>query len=928
MATPDGSGLPKEKATRHSVADLYSTSQTRLDNWNELKTVTSRLVEPKINEALAEKLIKKAHKLLNKLEPIEMYWAFPGRNVFTELLEITSSGNYKKTNQVVRLIVRALMNNSFRRRRINLGLMPEDKCNSLVESDENKDNDHAELDNPYFEVLIVDSSNKQLQERERQEFANIRRYSDAFVYEPVFVHSFEDALIAVLLNHNIQAVVVRYGFELESEFNVSILNEGITHLTKKSLKAIDAGNYAPTLCDVIKKTRPELDNYLVTDRSVEDIASTVTHSCRRVFYNQEDYLELHLNILRGVQERYKSPFFSALKKYSKQPTGVFHAMPISRGKSITKSHWIKDMAEFYGMNTFLAETSATSGGLDSLLDPTGPIKEALELAARAFGARQTFFATNGTSTCNKIVVQALTKPGDIVLVDRDCHKSHHYGMVLAGCEVIYLDSYPLDKFSMYGAVPLEDIKRTLLELKEAGKLDRVKMLLLTNCTFDGLIYNVKRIMQQCLAIKPDLVFLWDEAWFAFARFDPTYRQRTGMHSAQRLRDRYRSKSYRKKYLEHLEGLKDIDPKDIETLSKTHLLPDPDLVRVRVYSTQSTHKTLTSLRQGSMIHIYDQDYNGKAEESFHEAYMTHTSTSPNYQILASLDIGRRQVELEGFELVQKQVEMATVLRRQIQKNTLLSKYFRVLGVTDMIPETRRNCDKEYYDVEHNWRDIWEAWEHDEFVLDATRITLYVANLGVDGDTFKNKYLMDQFGIQINKTSRNTVLFMTNIGTTRSSIAYLLEALIQIAKEMDSKLDHSSKKERLIYDKQVYNLTEKLPPLPDFSCFHDVFKSDPKSKTQEGHIRSAFYLSYDDENCEYFNIQEEIEEIMATGRKLVSAGFITPYPPGFPILVPGQVISKDIMDFMRNLDVKEIHGYREELGLRVFRQPTLDSFRLRQ
>ena len=928
MATPDGTEFPKEQAEGHSVANIYSASQIRIDNWNELKNVTSRLDDSEIAGAPAQKLIKKAHKLLLKLEPIEMYWAFPGRRVFNELVEIFSSGNHHKTNHVVRLIVRALMNNSYRRRRINLGLMPEDKCNSLVESDEEQNNKNEDLDNPYFEVLIVDSNNKHLQERERDEFINIRRYSDAFIYEPVFVHSFEDALIAVLLNHNIQAVVVRYGFELESEFNVSILNEGITHLTKKSLKALGSGNYAPTLCDVIKKTRPELDIYLVTDRSVEDVASTVTHSCRRVFYNQEDYLELHLNILKGVQERYQSPFFSALKKYSKQPTGVFHAMPISRGKSITKSHWIKDMAEFYGMNTFLAETSTTSGGLDSLLDPTGPIKEALELAARAFGARQTFFATNGTSTCNKIVVQALTKPGDIVLVDRDCHKSHHYGMVLAGSEVIYLDSYPLNQYSMYGAVPLEDIKRTLLELKQAGKLDRVKMLLLTNCTFDGLVYNVKRVMEQCLAIKPDLVFLWDEAWFAFARFGPTYRQRTGMHAAQVLRDRYRSNNYRKKYLKHLEDLKDIDSDDIETLTKMPLLPDPDLVRVRVYSTQSTHKTLTSLRQGSMIHIYDQDYNGKAEESFHEAYMTHTSTSPNYQILASLDIGRRQVELEGFELVQKQVEMATVLRKQIQKNPLLTKYFKVLGVTDMIPQSHRNSDKEYYDAEHNWGDIWEAWENDEFVLDATRITLSVSSFGVDGDTFKNKYLMDQFGIQINKTSRNTVLFMTNIGTTRSSIAYLLEALIQIAKNMDSKLDHASKVERLIHEKKVYSLTEKLPPLPDFSRFHDVFKSDPKSKTQEGHIRSAFYLAYDDENCEYFSIQDEIAEIMLTGRELVSAGFITPYPPGFPILVPGQVISKDIMDFMRNLDVKEIHGYREELGLRVFKQTTLDNFRLRQ
>ena len=72
----------------------------------------------------------------------------------------------------------------------------------------------------------------------------------------------------------------------------------------------------------------------------------------------------------------------------------------------------------------------------------------------AFGSKQTFFATNGTSTCNKIVVQALVQPGDIVLVDRDCHKSHHYGMVLSGAQVVYLESYPLHPYSMYGAVPL------------------------------------------------------------------------------------------------------------------------------------------------------------------------------------------------------------------------------------------------------------------------------------------------------------------------------------------------------------------------------------------------------------------------------------------------------------------------------------------
>ena len=82
----------------------------------------------------------------------------------------------------------------------------------------------------------------------------------------------------------------------------------------------------------------------------------------------------------------------------------------------------------------------------------------------------------------------------------------------------------------------------------------------------------------------------------------------------------------------------------------HLLPDPDAVRIRAYATQSTHKSLSALRQGSMIHVHDQDFKGEVEQAFHEAYMTHTSTSPNYQIIASLDVGRRQVELGREEAV--------------------------------------------------------------------------------------------------------------------------------------------------------------------------------------------------------------------------------------------------------------------------------------
>ena len=346
--------------------------------------------------------------------------------------------------------------------------------------------------------------------------------------------------------------------------------------------------------------------------------------------------------------------------------------------------------------------------------------------------------------------------------------------------------------------------------------------------------------------------------------------------------------------------------------------------VRAYATQSTHKTLTSLRQGSMIHVHDQHFKTKVEDSFHEAYMTHTSTSPNYQIIASLDLGRRQVELEGFELVQKQVEMAMVLRQKVRSHPLLSKYFDFLSVENMIPEEfRQSGIRKYYDPEDGWARIWEAWANDEFALDGTRLTLYVGDIGVDGDTFKNLHLMDKYGIQINKTSRNTVLFMTNIGTTRSSVAYLIEVLVKIAKELDEQLADASPAERRIHDRRVKSLTEELPPLPDFSRFHGAFRPDG-ADTPEGDIRKAFFLAYNDDNCDYLPIEDDsIDSILAGGGEVVSAMFVIPYPPGFPILVPGQILSAEILAFMRALDVKEIHGYRPELGLRVFRATALDG-----
>jgi len=902
--------------SKKSLTEYYSAQQVRTDRWTALRIVCEQLTQA-LTERRHTETVRKARDLIEALRPIELYWAFPGRRTFERLLDLLAEGRHEALANAVRNIGRSLLSNSYRR-----GSHDHD-IDELIDGspDDERDDSAQGRERPYFEVLMVDHFSPNQEANLRNTLASMRRPEDPFQYQLVFVPSFTDALIAVMFNHNIQSVVIRSGLHFESEQSLEILHRYLSRIDDAEMEGIEPMDRGPELCRLIEVLRPELDVYLFTDLSVEEIAGRDLGNCRRVFYNREDHLELHLNILRGISDRYDAPFFEALTRYARKPTGVFHAMPISRGRSITRSHWIKDMGDFYGMNIFLAESSATSGGLDSLLEPIGPIKRAQEKAARAFGSKQTFFATNGTSTCNKIVVQAIVRPGDIVLVDRDCHKSHHYGMVLCGAQVVYLDSYPLNEYSMYGAVPLREIKHRLLELKRHGKLDRVRMLLLTNCTFDGIVYNVERVMQECLAIKPDLVFLWDEAWFAFARFGPAYRRRTAMHCAKVLRARYASEDYRAAYEQYRERVKDLDD---DALLDIQLMPDPDKARVRVYATQSTHKTLTSLRQGSMIHVRDQDFRDEVEQAFQEAYMTHTSTSPNYQIIASLDVGRRQVELEGFEFIQRQVEQAMSLRRYINSHPLISKYFRVLLVADMIPEEYRGSGiKSYWDPVNNaWSDISKAWAEDEFVLDATRVTLSVSASGWDGDTFKNDILMDKHGIQINKTSRNTVLFMTNIGTSRSSVAYLIEVLVRIATELDERLEDASAMERKIHQRRVKSLREDLPPLPDFSAFHNAFRPDRECATPEGDIRAAFFLSYDESKCDYIPIEgNAIEKALASGRKLVSTTFIIPYPPGFPILVPGQVISQEIVTFMRALDVKEIHGYRTELGLRIFTEEAL-------
>ncbi len=908
-------------STSGSVLSGYNNlSQHRKDSWTSLEEAAERLAEASASDRPLDGLVGKVGELLDQLGPVERYFAFPGPQAFTIGRRLFTTGKYTRFARAVASANRAMATDAFRNG------IPWSVAAAVIDQVEETGSDavSGRKQRPYFEVLVVEDMTDAQERALRAELRAWRRPDDEFIYEIVVVPSFEDAVIAARINVSLQAVVVKRRFIQHSGRDLSTLTHFMDDRSPDDLMEHAAENRAEMLGRALQEIRPELDLYLMTEITLEDVAGSLGHDFRRIFHSREGTLELHLSLLNGIEERFRTPFFNALQKYSHRPTGVFHALPISQGKSIVNSHWIKDMVDFYGLDIFLAETSATTGGLDSLLEPTGPLRDAQDLAAKTFGSRRTFFATNGTSTCNKIVCQALVQPGDIVLVDRNCHQSHHYGLMQSGAHVIYLDAYPLNEYSMYGAVSLRAIKAQLLDLRRAGKLDRVKLLMLTNCTFDGMVYDVERVMQECLAIKPDLVFLWDEAWFGFARFHPIYRPRTAMYCAAKMLGMFRDRQYRKVYeawSEQLQGASD------EQLLNTQLIPDPARARVRVYATQSTHKTLTSLRQGSMIHVFDQDFGQKVEENFHEAYMAHTSTSPNYQILASLDLGRRQAALEGFELVQKQVEYAMRLRDAVDNHPLLRKYMRCLTTADMIPAEFRPSGIGQ-PLRSGLKNMEIAWRSDEFVLDPTRVTIYIGATGIDGDTFKRIHLMDKHGVQINKTARNSVLFMTNIGTSRSSVAYLIEVLVKIARELDDNISEMSLAERAAHENAVRRLTRATAPLPDFSSFHKSFRSttaEGAPATPEGDVRRAFYLSYDDGLCEYL-LPSAIREKLENGQPVVSATYVTPYPPGFPVLVPGQVFTFQLLDYMDTLDTSEVHGLKPDRGYRVYTDKALEMAEL--
>ncbi len=406
-----------KSAAPHSerIDRLFSTAEARLERWYALVSVAQAwAVKP---DRAARAAVEVA---LAELRPAESFFAYPGPRLLRAVEDEIAQGDAGDVARLVRRIYNALLSSGYRA-----------DAADWETSDDGADSDgmvrlpprldSADTRRPYFETLIVSAAPPSRWPAIALDLRRLRRPEDQFVYESVIVGSFEDALLAALFNGSIEAVVIYDGFPFASQHDAPILHELLASQFGSQANGATVEEQGAQLARTLKRIRPELDVYLLSRRNVGEVAgdAEVARHVRRVFYGIEEPLEIHLSVIEGVAERFETPYFDNLKRYAQRPIGTFHALPIARGKSIFRSNWIRDMGEFYGPTLFLAESSATTGGLDSLLEPTGTIKRAQDMAARAFGCDRVFFVTNGTSTSNKMVEQALLAPGDIAIVDRN-----------------------------------------------------------------------------------------------------------------------------------------------------------------------------------------------------------------------------------------------------------------------------------------------------------------------------------------------------------------------------------------------------------------------------------------------------------------------------------------------------------------------------
>ena len=634
------------------------------------------------------------------------------------------------------------------------------------------------------------------------------------------------------------------------------------------------------------------------ERTAEMVPASVlrhANAFMRLFEDSPEFLARVIARAANLYlERLPPPMFKALMDYTLHGSYSWHTPGHGGGVAFRKSPVGNLFYQFFGENTLRSDISVSVGALGSLLDHTGAIAEGERNTARIFGSDETLFVVGGTSTSNKIVWHGMVSKGDLVLCDRNCHKSILHSLIMTGATPIYLVP-SRNGLGIIGPISREQFTPESIRQKVAASPlaketnGKVRLLVMTNSTYDGLCYNVDAI-KQLLGDTVDVLH-FDEAWYAYANFHEFYDGYHGISSARPTRS-------------------------------------PHAI---TFATQSTHKLLAALSQSSMIHVQHSEKQRLDMARFNEAFMMHTSTSPQYGIIASCDVAAAMMEQPaGRALVQETIDEALSFRRAmtaVKKQMNNSWWFDVWQPEPMAAQPAN--DRAHWVLKPG--DRWHGFEglaENHVLVDPIKVTILTPGLSANGSMQQHgipaavvtKFLSSR-RIEIEKTGLYSFLVLFSMGITRGKWSTLVTELINFKDLYDTNaplrrvLPAFVDAHPAAYTKMgLKDLCEQV---------HQVYREDNLPKAQKDMYTTLPEMAMRPADAYESLVRGRVESVeidKLAGRTL--AVMLVPYPPGIPLIMPGERITaatKSIHDYLlyaRDFDRRfpgfetDIHGLRFE------------------
>jgi len=561
------------------------------------------------------------------------------------------------------------------------------------------------------------------------------------------------------------------------------------------------------------------------------------------------------------------PFFRALVEYAQDGSYSWHCPGHSGGVAFLKSPVGRMFHQFFGENMLRADVCNAVDELGQLLDHTGPVAASERNAARIFNADHLFFVTNGTSTSNKIVWHSMVAPDDIVVVDRNCHKSILHAIMMTGAVPVFLTP-TRNNFGIIGPIPKSEFEPETIQKKiDANpfikdKTKKPRILTITQSTYDGVMYNVE-MLKAMLDGKIDALH-FDEAWLPHAAFHDFYRS---MHAIGRGR-----------------------PRAKESM---------------IFSTQSTHKLLAGLSQASQILVRDSEKRKLDRDCFNEAYLMHTSTSPQYAIIASCDVAAAMMEPPGgTSLVEESICEALDFRRAMRKvdeEWGADWWFKLWGPDYLSEEGMAEREDWVLRTEDRWHGFGKLAEGFN-MLDPIKATVITPGLDVDGDfadtgipaSIVTKYLAEH-GVVVEKCGLYSFFIMFTIGITKGRWNTMVTELQQFKDDYDKNQPLWRVLPEFIAKNPRY---EKIGLRDLCDQIHGIYKTNDVARLTTEMYLSTMEPAMKPSDAFAKMAHGEIERVAIDdleGR--ITAVLLTPYPPGIPLLIPGERFNKTIVDYLK-------------------------------